>query len=166
MTILTPMSPEAFMAWSRHSIEDYAAENVRAGRWPEGEGALQRSREEFESTLPQGLATPDHHLFEIRDEATGDAVGVLWVALQDRRGVRGAYVYNVEVHAPYRRQGHARRAFEALERWAVAQGAPTIGLHVFGHNPGAQALYEQLGFRVTGLNMLKTLPLGATGHGG
>lgn len=30
-------------------------------------------------------------------------------------------------------------------------------LHVFGSNTGARKLYEELGFEVAGINMLKTL---------
>ena len=38
-----------------------------------------------------------------------------------------------------------------------ALGVQRIGLHVFGHNTGAQALYARLGYGVTGLNLLKPL---------
>jgi hypothetical protein len=33
----------------------------------------------------------------------------------------------------------------------------SIGLHVFGDNLGAHALYAKLGYGVTGINMLKRL---------
>ena len=36
-------------------------------------------------------------------------------------------------------------------------GLGSIALHVFGHNPGAQALYQSLGYGVTGFNMQKNL---------
>jgi ribosomal protein S18 acetylase RimI-like enzyme len=32
-----------------------------------------------------------------------------------------------------------------------------IALHVFGHNAGARALYEKIGFGVTGITMFKAL---------
>jgi ribosomal protein S18 acetylase RimI-like enzyme len=107
--------------------------------------------------LPQGLATPDNHLFEILATADGPTVGCLWFAVEDQHGVRGAYVYDVEIKPEFRRLGHARRAFQALDGIVASLGLSSIGLHVFGHNPGAQALYIQLGFAVTGINMLKRL---------
>jgi ribosomal protein S18 acetylase RimI-like enzyme len=38
-----------------------------------------------------------------------------------------------------------------------ALNAWRIDLHVFGHNPGAQALYAALGYRVTSVTMAKSL---------
>ena len=74
-----------------------------------------------------------------------------------KNGVRGGYVYDLEVLPEFRRQGHAERAFAALEPIAEKLGLASIGLHVFAHNPGAQALYAKLGYKVTGLNMVKHL---------
>jgi ribosomal protein S18 acetylase RimI-like enzyme len=66
-------------------------------------------------------------------------------------------VYDLAVKPEYRRQGHARRAFQALESEVAALGLSRIGLHVFSHNTGAQALYASLGYHVTGHNMTKML---------
>ncbi len=154
------MTADAFAPYAESSIEGYAHENVVAGRWPQ-EGAVERARQVFTSQLPQGLATADNHFFEIKSGESGVTVGSLWFAIETRGGVRGAYVYDVVIHAPFRRQGHAKRAFELLEPIAASLGASSIGLHVFAHNPGARALYEQLGYQATGINMLKRLSRGA-----
>lgn len=156
MTILAPMRPEIYDAYREAAIAGYAEDNVSSGRWPR-EDALQRSRASFESLLPQGLATPDHYLFEIKAATAGPTVGFLWFAVEERYGARSAYVYDIGIHAESRRQGHATCAFEALERLVGELGLSSIGLHVFGNNPGAQALYAKLGYRVTGLNMVKHL---------
>jgi ribosomal protein S18 acetylase RimI-like enzyme len=156
MTVLVAMRPEVYPAYLRESVAGYAEDNIASGRWP-ADGALERSLAEFETLLPQGLATPDHHLFEIRTADDGPTVGYLWFAVEQRLGTRSAYVYDVVVHEAFRRQGHAWRAFQALEAFVAALGMASIGLHVFGHNPGAQALYQQLGYGVTGINMLKRL---------
>jgi ribosomal protein S18 acetylase RimI-like enzyme len=150
------MPPEAFGPYVQASIAGYAEDNVASGRWP-CEGALERSRAEFESLLPLGLATPDNHIFEIRAVEGGPAVGAIWIAVQERGGLRTAFVFDVAIHAAWRRQGHAMRAFQALENLGRELGVASIGLHVFGHNPGAQALYAKLGYQVTGINMQKVL---------
>ena len=158
MTMLTPMTATGFEAYLRTSIAAYAEENVAAGRWP-AEAALERSRQEFETLLPNGLATPDHHLFDIREgpaEASA-IVGFLWFAIESSRGLRSAFVYDVGIDPACQRRGHATRAFIALEGLVQALGVQRIGLHVFGQNTGAQALYARLGYGVTGLNMLKQL---------
>jgi ribosomal protein S18 acetylase RimI-like enzyme len=150
------MRPEVYGPYVQASVAGYAEDNVVAGRWP-SEGALERARADFESSLPNGLATPDNYLYEIRAGETGPVVGAIWFAVEERHGIRSAFVYDVEIKAEWRRQGHARRAFEALETLVAALGLSTIGLHVFAHNPGAQALYASLGYGVTGINMAKHL---------
>ena len=150
------MRAEVFAAYLDSSVAGYARDNIDAGRWPI-EGAMERSRADFDSLLPDGLATPDNYLFEIQDGAGGATVGYLWFAVIVKHGLRGAYVYDLEVHPDHRRQGHAKRAFQALEARVAALGLTSIGLHVFGHNPGAQSLYSQLGYTVTGINMIKQI---------
>ena len=156
MTTLVPMQEAAFAVYLNAAVIGYAQDNVASGRWP-AEGALARSRADFEASLPQGLATPDNFLFEIKRELTGPTVGFIWFAVVEKNGLRSAFVYDVEVQPEFRRQGHARAAFKALEPLVRDLGLPSIGLHVFGHNPGAQALYSSLGYAVTGTNMLKVL---------
>ena len=156
MTALVPMREASFAAFMQEAIAGYAEDNVACRRWL-GTGALERSRVEFETLLPQGLATPDNYLFDVVADEGGPKVGFIWFAVQERNGIRGVYVYNVRIIEKYRRQGHAKRAFLALEPLAKSLGLSRIGLHVFGHNPGAQALYAELGYTVTGINMLKHL---------
>ena len=155
-SILTPMTQDAFASYREAAVRAYAQDNVAAGRWPE-EGAMARSADDFAESLPQGLQTPENHLFEIRDAATGGVVGALWFAVVVKHGIKSAFVYDFEVQPGHRRRGHGRAAFVALESLVKALGLSSIGLHVFGHNPQAQALYQSLGYGVTGVNMLKHL---------
>jgi ribosomal protein S18 acetylase RimI-like enzyme len=155
-TVLAAMPAAAYAPYLDAASAAYAQENVDAGRWPAA-GALERARADFEALLPQGLATPDHYLFEIRAGEGGPGVGILWFAVVERQGLREAFVYDLEIKPEWRRQGHAERAMRALEPQMAALGVRSIGLHVFGHNIGAQALYARLGYGVTGLNMAKRL---------
>ncbi|WP_433385994.1 GNAT family N-acetyltransferase [Actinoplanes sp. CA-142083] len=101
--------------------------------------------------LPDEFATPDHHFWYAYD---GDRrVGFLWVKVTQGT----AFVYNVAVEADLRRQGYGRAIMLAAERWCHDNALTRIGLHVFAHNAGARALYEQLGFTETGRNMAKDL---------
>ena len=52
-------------------------------------------------------------------------------------------------------QGCVERSLAEFETLAMSLELSTIGQHVFGHNPGAQALYAKLGYMVTGINMQK-----------
>ncbi len=54
------------------------------------------------------MANGDNHFFTIRDATRSVAVGVLWIAAQNRAGKRIAYVYDVEI-LPERRSAEATR---------------------------------------------------------
>lgn len=155
MQTLRPITDEEFSAWLDQAVPGYAAEKVVAGNWAEA-GALERSQQEHLALLPQGPRTPDHHFFSILDDA-GAQVGTLWFAVKGEGARRVAYVYGVDVFEARRRQGHARRAFGALEDEVRRLGLAGIALHVFGHNTGAQALYAALGYRTTNINLYKPL---------
>lgn len=154
--VLQPMGAAGFERFWRESIAAYADEKVTAGQWL-AETAHAQSAAEFAGLLPQGLATPDHHLFEINDPVNSQPVGHLWFAIETRHGVRMAYVYDLAVQPEHQRRGHATRAFRAMEDRVRALNVWRIDLHVFGHNPGAQALYAALGYRVTSVTMAKSL---------
>lgn len=156
MTVLAPMTAEAFKRYLVAAIEGYAQDNIDAGRWPEA-GASERSRADFERLLPLGIDTPDHHLMEIRADDSSPAIGILWFVIDEQFGNRTAFIYDIEIMPQFRRQGNAAAAIGALETLVQAMDVSGIGLHVFAHNHGAQQLYQTLGFRTTGSNMIKVI---------
>lgn len=156
MVELAPFSEAELQEFLDVTIPAYAEEHVQAGDW-QPEEALDRSRAEFSELLPQGLATPDHYLFSIRDAASGQKVGMLWFHARRRGRKASAFVYNIEIDPPFRRRGYAAGALAALDQQALALGLNRVDLHVFGHNTGALALYEKSGFEVTHVMMAKKL---------
>ncbi len=155
MTTLRRMTEDEYAAWVDATVPAYAEDKVASGQWSAAE-SLALSRKEHDELLPQGLATPENHFFTIVD-AQGAPVGTLWIAEQARGGARIAYVYDVGIHPERQREGHAHRAFVALEDEARRLGLAGIALHVFGHNTGARALYAKLGFEPTNLHLFKPL---------
>jgi len=153
MTSLRPMTEVEFATWCDSVIPEFAAEKVKSGDWLESD-ALDRSRASLNELLPKGIETPDNHLFAIVGPV-GESVGMLWFAVRERSGNRIAYVYNIAIAPEFRRQGHAERAFDALECEASRLGLKGVALHVFGHNRGARSLYEKLGFEATDITMFK-----------
>ncbi len=156
MTTLSPLTPAEYDAWRDAAIPAYARDKVAAGQWNEAE-SLDKARAEVDEILPQGLATPGHHLYAIRDAAHVDSVGTLWIEAQQRGSRRIAYVFDLAVAPAHRRQGHGKRAFMALEHQAHALGLDGVTLHVFGHNAAARALYASLGYAETNVVMSKDL---------
>ena len=156
MTVLVPMSLEVYAGYLKDAIAAYAEDNIASGRWPAA-GALAQSRESFHTLLPLGLNTPDNYLFEIRIDENGPMVGFLWFAVVEKHHAAAAFVYDLEIKAAFRRQGHAEAAFALLEERVRELGLDSIGLHVFATNDAARALYKKLGYQVTGVNMQKKL---------
>jgi len=154
MVKLNPLSEADFQKHLAFVIDDYAQDHVAAGNWP-AEGARERSKQEFDKLLPQGLATPGQYLFSVYDEELDKNVGLLWFALDERRQPPSAFIYDFLIDEAYRRRGYGRLALLALEDKARKMGIGQIALHVFGHNHAARALYEQAGYEVTNLHMAK-----------
>ena len=155
MTYLITMSESEYTDFAKKSIPSHAAEKVASGQWSPQE-SLDLARQSFNALLPQGLATPEHYFFTIMDKER-TAVGMVWIAAQDRAGKRIAYIYNVSIELQHRRKGHATCALLALEDKICKLGLAGVALHVFGHNTDAHALYVKLGYLTTNINMFKSL---------
>lgn len=154
MSKLVPMTQAEYDVYIERLITDYAADNVRAGYWSEEE-ALERSRKQTESLLPQGLQTVNHHLYTLYD---GDvAVGMIWLRAELDRPIKSGFIFDVEVKEEFRGKGYGKQAMSLIEEKARELGIKRMGLHVFGYNQVARNLYEGIGYTVSSLNMLKDL---------
>jgi len=153
---LSAISLESYRSWLEAAVKDYAQDKVAAGTWA-ADRALELSQQEFDRLLPNGPATPNTFIFGIRASGISQDVGVLWVTIVERGGVRLAFIYDIIVFEPYRRQGFGRAALLALETKVRELGVDQIGLHVFGHNQAARDLYEKVGYIITDISMVKKL---------
>ncbi len=153
---LVPMTVEDLEVYLTAVIPEYAQEHVDAGNWS-SEGAVERARKEIESDLPNGLATEGQYLYTIVGPQTREKVGILWYGIRERENGKQAFVYDVIIDEPFRRRGYAVQAFQKMEELVKAEGVDAISLHVFGYNQGAKAMYEKLGFEITGIMMKKWL---------
>jgi GNAT superfamily N-acetyltransferase len=105
------------------------------------------SRAYFESAIPGGA------YYGILAEVEGSGVvgggGVVmapWPGSGKRLQPRRAWILNVYVHPPFRRQGIARSVMEALIEWCRSQEFDCISLHA---STEGRPLYELLGFAPT-----------------
>jgi ribosomal protein S18 acetylase RimI-like enzyme len=146
------MTAAEFGRYLEPAIRAYAREKVTSGEWAPEE-AVALSRRDHLRLLPDGLATTDQFLFTVRDEQTNQAVATLWLTLRMRGVEVEAYVYDIEVAESQRGRGYGRATMLACFDKARELGADSVGLHVFGHNKTARALYASLGFHPTNINM-------------
>jgi ribosomal protein S18 acetylase RimI-like enzyme len=150
------MDEASFREHRKHLIRGYAADKARAGVWSADE-AEDRSEKEVDGLLPEGTATRDHYLYSVRNESGPAEVGILWISTRDSGAGRSLWIYDIIVHERFRRRGYASRILELVEDKARELGAGKVEFHVFGHNLGARALYEKLGYTATSIVMAKPM---------
>ena len=146
---LEPMTEDQYKPWRADAEAHYARGVVATGQSPQA--AARDAADTYARLLPDEFATPDHHFWYAHDGER--RVGFLWIKVTRDT----AFVYNVAVEPGLRRRGYGRAIMLAAERWCHDNQLTRIGLHVFAHNTGARALYEQLGFTETGRNLAKDL---------
>ncbi|WP_340538781.1 GNAT family N-acetyltransferase [Nocardioides sp. GXZ039] len=138
--VLAGMDHAAYDAWVVDQVATYAEERAQSGESPER--AREVSEQQFADLLPDGLETEHHHFFVGR--VGEDVVGTLWIGTERPM----AFVYDVAVDPAHRRKGYGAGLMRAGALWSRERGAHALGLNVFGHNHGARALYDRLGYLV------------------
>lgn len=153
---LEPLTVDELQAYLARMVPVYAADHVRAGNWSDTD-AEERAWQQLRELLPQGVDTPGHELTHIVDAGSGARVGHLWTMTRQTPACREVFVLDLEVFDNQRRRGYAYAAMRRAEARARAAGAERLGLHVFGGNVGARALYRRLGLEETDVMMAKWL---------
>jgi len=161
---LEPMDATAFRASFREAIRRHASDSVRRGLWGRT-GARAAAAKDFSVFLANGQRTPGHHFAHIVGP-DGDRVGETWYTARDRGGKREFWVDWITIAPAHRRKGYGRAALQALEAEAIREGADRIGLYVWLDNPGALALYTQLGYAARSQQMAKRLEAPRLSPGG
>jgi mycothiol synthase len=113
---------------------------------------------QLEQVLPAGAATEGQLLFRAVDD-DGAEVGFLWLSLPGTFFPELAWLAEIEVAADRRGRGHGTQMIAAGEAELRERGIDRLGLHVFGHNTGAQRLYDRLGYRI--LHQVRAWPVAA-----
>lgn len=78
-----------------------------------------------------------------------EPMGCLWLGegIDQRSGVRQAYVFLLYVATEHRKQGLGKALMTYAHQWAKQQGYAQIGLQVFEDNAAALSLYKKMGYR-------------------
>lgn len=151
MTVrLQPMTQAEYDGWRVASVERYSQEFVKASILTDKD-ARERGEADFVRLLPDGIATDGHELYTAYDGS--EEVGTLWLfSKESARGVE-PFVYELAVHADKRRRGFGKAIMMLATDMCRQRGMVAMSLNVFGHNAGARALYDSLGFEVTSTTM-------------
>lgn len=156
MVALARIEQRDFEEFLEKAIHDYAQEKIISGNWMADE-ALEKSRAEFMSLLPDGLQTKDQFVYSVLDEDTNLSIGVLWVQVKMGEFHRKAFICDFVIQPEFRGNGFGKQALQALDKKLKEMGVTSVSLHVFAHNTNAITLYEKAGYKATNLYMGKEL---------
>lgn len=151
--LLKKMSEEEFTIYFKQKVERYADVLSHNVHEEVSEEPSSKAIKQLNNLLPEGIETPNHHLFNIYID--GQVIGFVWVKVEKEK--KSAFLYEIYIIEKYRGKGFGTTVMNSVEEWLEQEGIYYFKLHVFGSNTGARKLYEELGFEIAGLNMLKTI---------
>ncbi|ATU90949.1 GNAT family N-acetyltransferase [Phyllobacterium zundukense] len=153
MISFRPMRADEYSAYLDYFIPDYASE-IAANYGLSDAEARARAISETDEDLPQGVATAGHVLLCII--SGGDTlVGYLWY--RPDLAARSAHISDFHIFAGQQGKGYGKQALVLLEAELAGSGFTQIRLRVAGNNNRAKHVYDVSGFRVTGINMSKSI---------
>ena len=151
---LRPMRADEYADFCDYFVEDYGREiadnygnSLQHGR--------AMAQADLDKSFPQGPSSSDQTLLCIDALLDGNPqrVGYLWHNTCVEQ--QSTFICDFYIAPGYRSLGYGRTALKALERSVAKLDVNQIKLRVAYHNRRALALYQQLGFHITGLNMAK-----------
>lgn len=154
--MMEPMGEGGFDSFIAHSIAGYAMDLIRTYHYSPSR-ATAYAADGVAALLPEGMASPGHSFFNLCS-ATTERVGYLWLEVRSENGEPATlFICDLEIHSAFRRQGWARSALMAAEKWALARGIHRMELNVFADNEAALALYRTQGLVPCEITMGKNL---------
>ena len=153
---LRKMTPAEYQAATVHRESESV--RVLSKLIPE-ELARERVRRGTAKFLPDGLDTADQHLLAAENEA-GEVVGNAWIGPNPNQvsgTTTSAWLYDINVFAPFRRRGYGSGILAAAEEFIARAGKTALALNVVGDNEAAIALYRHNGYEVSSMAMRKSL---------
>ena len=141
------------------SLGGFGAEAEAGGDFTESPAFTMMQEEHLAVRRGQGVQGFIHQRSEGIPKFTGGVeVGSLWLGVvEDPPLPAKLFVYDLEIHQPFRRQGLGRQALNAVEAWALDRGIRRLELNVFADNHEARKLYETSGMAVSEMTMGKDL---------
>jgi ribosomal protein S18 acetylase RimI-like enzyme len=151
-----PMRDSEYPAYLDYFIPDYAAE-IAANYGLSSLEALEQAKREIRDDLPHGVDTTGQVMLCVINHASGadSVVGYLWY--QPDPATRSAFIKDFHIFPAHQGKGFGKQALNALEAELVRTGFEQIKLRVAQDNKRARHVYEITRFRVTGVNMSKTI---------
>ncbi|PAE17347.1 hypothetical protein CHH91_04295 [Virgibacillus sp. 7505] len=153
-TELRKMNEEEFDQYIEEFIPDYAKDLSINFLLPM-DLALQESRELIASLLPDKQESDGQSVYNIYSMTEEKNIEVIWYNIQSDS--KKVFIYHIHVYEDFRKQGYATSVLRQLESDMRNKEITSLGLSVFGNNPGAYNLYKKLGYNTASISMGKTI---------
>ncbi|MGR5150121.1 GNAT family N-acetyltransferase [Photobacterium alginatilyticum] len=156
MVNLRKMRVEEYPAYCDYFIADYSQE-IAQNYGHSIEVATDLAHKDLIRCFPNGLETDEHDLLciEIDSDNVPTVIGYLWHSI--KMSDTSTFIYDFYIADEYRGNGYGKQAISQLETLLVSIGINQIKLRVAYHNQRALALYQEVGFAISGYNMSKKL---------
>ncbi|RFB98535.1 GNAT family N-acetyltransferase [Rhizobium leguminosarum bv. trifolii] len=156
MISLRPMRDSEYSAYLDYFIPEYAAE-ISSNYGLSDLLSLAQAKREIAADLPDGVKTSGQVLLCLIDHSQRPetVIGYLWY--KPDAAMRSAFISDFYILAAHQGKGLGKQALKALEDELKGKGFEQIKLRVAADNKRARHVYEDTGFRVTGVNMSKSL---------
>lgn len=151
---LQPLEAHSYSDFMLKLQDRYAQDRMESNMLSK-EKAIEFTHEQWASLLPEGQSTEGHYFFELINHAGGSNIGVSWLFVSPTN--RSSFIFELFLEPASRGLGLGKAVLLALEDFAKASGAKTLGLNVFATNSRAKSLYEAFGFRDVSTDMIKTI---------
>lgn len=153
---LRDMSDAEFSEFLVASRQAYVAERITSGE--SAADAARTVNEMSRELFPGDEPSPGHRFYALEEDGT--RVGSLWLGPPTDERPGEWWVWDIVIDESCRGRGLGKACMLLAEREVSAQGATSLGLTVFGHNPIARHLYDSLGYREVSTRMSKPLEVG------
>jgi ribosomal protein S18 acetylase RimI-like enzyme len=150
------MRDSEYPAYLDYFSRDYASE-IASNYGLSAGASLAQAKREIATDLPDGVHTDGQNLLCLVDPA-GDreeVIGYLWY--KPDAAMRAAFINDFHIFPACQGKGLAKLALAVLESELKRKGFEQIKLRVAEDNKRARHVYEATGFRVSGINMSKSL---------
>ncbi|WP_144702296.1 GNAT family N-acetyltransferase [Fictibacillus phosphorivorans] len=146
------MDNKQFKDYLKFMLPDYIRDTAEHYKL-DTELATEKAEKQMEQLLPDEEKTEGQHLFQIKSE--NELAGYLWFHVSKEE--KKAFLYHIYLLDAFRKRGIAQAALRFFENESKDEGADYVGLHVFGSNENAIALYTKLGYKQASISMNKVL---------
>jgi ribosomal protein S18 acetylase RimI-like enzyme len=155
MITFKKIEPDEFKRYGQIFIKDYSEDlSVNHGYSPKESLAI--ATRALSTSFPNNISTASDVIICIMAESSvieNNVVGFLWYNINSDNAK--AYICDFFIFEQHRSKGHGKSAIALLESELAQHEINYLGLRVANNNPRALALYQDLGFNISGLNMSK-----------